>query len=88
MGDISYIGLGRASEAELANSPPDEKVVELLEKLLADARSGKIKSLAMAGVSNLGEFLNASAGQGDFAKLLGAIQILDFRLKATNIHIP
>lgn len=84
MADIHYIGLGSVLLGA-QNSEPDVEVVSLLERMLEDARSGKIQSITIAGISNLGEFLNATAGQGDFCKVLGSIEILKFRLQRMNI---
>lgn len=84
--NIHYIGLGKAL-SEVNNDEPDAEVISLFTRMLEDAKSGKIKSVAISGVSNLGEFLNASAGQGDLCKIIGALEILKFRLQKMNIGL-
>jgi hypothetical protein len=61
-----------------------ESVVARLEEVLAEARSGKIVSVAIAGVEVDGGIVSAWSETDDFGKLLGAVARLEFRINANQ----
>jgi hypothetical protein len=62
----------------------NESVVARLEEVLAEARAGKIASVAIAGVESDGSIVSAWSETDDFGKLLGAVARLQFRINANQ----
>jgi Tfp pilus assembly ATPase PilU len=62
----------------------NESVVARLEEVLADAKAGKITSIAIAGLEVGGDIIAAWSETDDFGRLLGAIARLQYRINANQ----
>jgi hypothetical protein len=57
-----------------------DSVIERLEEMLKDAREGKIASVALAAVNHDGAVVQSWSETDDFARLLGAVARLQYRI--------
>ncbi len=53
---------------------PDENVVALAERMLEDAKSGKLQGIVIAGVTNYGHVIHSFAGEIRLFSMIGAIE--------------
>lgn len=61
-----------------------DTVIARLEEVLADARAGKIVSVAIAGVEADGTIVSAWSETDDFGRLLGAVSRLEHRINVNQ----
>jgi hypothetical protein len=57
-----------------------ESIVDRLEEMLKDAREGKLASVALAAVNQDGSVVQSWSETDDFARLLGAVARLQYRI--------
>lgn len=74
MTDTNVVTLSEVS------AKPVESVIELLEKILADAKAGKITAVALATTTPAGGTGTAWTGDAWVSHLLGSVAMLQHRL--------
>ena len=62
----------------LVLNEPDPEVIECLQGLLDEARTGKLKTIALAGISSDGFIRVCWRGQSPATHVLGALRRLEF----------
>jgi hypothetical protein len=67
----------------LPQAVANREVVETLESYLADAKSGRIASMAIAAITADGEALTVATRTDDRMRLLGSLTRLIARINAT-----
>ena len=68
-------------ELRVANADPAPGLVELLERMLADARSGELREIAVAGRLTGDEVVTYYGGENmDLFRIIGAMRLLEHRL--------
>ena len=73
--------VGISGEPLVLPGEPDKNIVELLETLLADAKSGRLRALGVASVDQNGWCLSSYALNGHRYTLAGAIASLQYKLQ-------
>lgn len=72
----------------IAAAVPNEEVIAMCEDFLAAAKSGELRSVAVAGVLQ-GKYIRTAFVNGDASifETLGAIECLKHRFKVRNIEV-
>lgn len=64
-----------------ARRPSDPEVIEVLERLLEQAKAGDLKAVAVAGICADDDVIAAAVNvRGDVFKMVGVVESLKFRL--------
>lgn len=67
--------------AEISSSQPDDELVEMFERLLEGAKTGKIRSAAVAAVSRDGKIKTSYVAYERTIALIGTIGLLKYRVE-------